>query len=143
MSPAIRPRRSLLFMPGSNPRALEKGREVAADGLIMDLEDAVAPEAKHEARARIVEFIGAGGYGGRELVVRINGADTQWFESDLQAIAASGADGVLIPKVDHASSWSDSLSSTPPASTAAKKSPNLALAGARHWGTWPGSGSGQ
>ena len=102
MSAAPRPRRSLLFMPGSNPRALEKGREVAADGLIMDLEDAVAPEAKDEARARIVATIAAGGYGGRELVVRINGADTQWFEDDLQAIAASGAHGVLIPKVDHA-----------------------------------------
>lgn len=96
----IRPRRSLLFMPGSNERALEKGREVAADGLIMDLEDGVAPEAKETARARIVEAIASGAYGRRELVVRINGIGTPWFEDDIAAVAGSGADALLIPKVD-------------------------------------------
>jgi citrate lyase subunit beta/citryl-CoA lyase len=98
----MRPRRSLLFMPGSNPRALEKGKELAADGLIMDLEDGVAPEAKEEARARIVGAIAGGGYGRRELVVRINGLGTAWFEDDIRAMAKSGADAVLIPKVDDA-----------------------------------------
>lgn len=99
---SIRPRRSLLFMPGSNPRALEKGKELAADGLIMDLEDGVVPEAKQEARERIVAVIGAGGYGRRELVVRINGLGTPWFEDDIDAVATSGADAILIPKVDDA-----------------------------------------
>ncbi len=94
-----RPRRSLLFMPGSNERALEKGKEVAADGLIMDLEDGVAPEAKEDARARILAAIKGGGYGRRELVVRVNGPGTPWFEDDLAAVATSGADAVLIPKV--------------------------------------------
>ncbi len=98
----IRPRRSLLFMPGSNERALEKGREVAADGLIMDLEDGVAPEAKQQARARIVEAISSGAYGRRELVVRINGMGTEWFEDDVAAIAGSGAAALLVPKVDDA-----------------------------------------
>ncbi len=98
----MRPRRSLLFMPGSNPRVLEKGRELAADGLIMDLEDGVAPEAKEEARARIVGAIAGGGYGRRELVVRINGRGTNWLADDIAALAKTGADAVLIPKVDDA-----------------------------------------
>ncbi len=97
-----RPRRSLLFMPGSNERALEKGKEVAADGLIMDLEDGVAPEAKEDARARILAAIKGGGYGRRELVVRVNGPGTPWFEDDIEAVAGSGADAVLIPKVGDA-----------------------------------------
>ncbi len=101
-APSMRPRRSLLFMPGSNPRALEKGKELAADGLIMDLEDGVVPEAKQEARERIVAVIGAGGYGRRELVVRVNSAGTQWFADDIDAMANSGADAILIPKVDDA-----------------------------------------
>lgn len=96
----IRPRRSALYMPGANPRALEKGKTLAADILIMDLEDGVLAEAKAEARTRIVDVIGAGGYGPRELVVRINGADTAWFEDDIAAVATSGADAVLVPKVD-------------------------------------------
>ncbi len=96
---SMRPRRSLLFMPGSNQRALDKGREVAADGLIMDLEDGVAPKAKEAARARIAAAIAGGGYGSRELVVRINGFGTEWFEDDIAALAKSGADALLIPKV--------------------------------------------
>ncbi len=96
----VRPRRSALYMPGANPRALEKGRSLAADVLIMDLEDGVLAEAKIEARARVFAEIAAGGYGPRELVVRINGADTVWFEDDIAAVAGSGADAVLVPKVD-------------------------------------------
>ena len=74
---AIRPRRSALYMPGANARALQKGRELACDVVIMDLEDGVAPGAKEEARARIEAEIGAGGYGRRELVVRVNGVGTE------------------------------------------------------------------
>src|SRR5690606_35559989 len=96
----IRPRRSALYMPGANLRALEKGRELPCDVVIMDLEDGVAPDAKAEARARIVEQTGKGGYGRRELVVRINGAGTEWFRDDVAAIARSGAHALQIPKVD-------------------------------------------
>ena len=96
----VRPRRSALFMPGANPRALDKGRSLAADVLIMDLEDGVLAEAKPAARARVLAEIAAGGYGPREVVVRVNGADTIWFEDDVAAVAASRADAVLVPKVD-------------------------------------------
>lgn len=96
----IRPRRSALYMPGANPRALEKGKTLPADTLVLDLEDGVLPEKKAEARQRIVDTIKAGGYGRCELVVRVNGADTEWFEDDLRAISNCGADAILIPKVD-------------------------------------------
>ncbi len=96
---AVRPRRSCLYMPGSNARALEKGRALPADVLIFDLEDSVAPEAKPEARARVAAALAAGGHGGRERVVRINGLDTEWGADDLRAAAAAGADAVLLPKV--------------------------------------------
>ena len=96
----VRPRRSALYMPGANPRALEKGKTLAADVLIMDLEDGVLAAAKAEARERIVDVLAGGGYGARELVVRINGAGTAWFEDDVAAVANSGADAVLVPKVD-------------------------------------------
>jgi citrate lyase subunit beta/citryl-CoA lyase len=95
-----RPRRSALYMPGANLRALEKGREVAADVLIMDMEDGVAPEAKAEARQRIVQMVGEGGYGRRELAVRINGFGTEWHEADIAAIAISGVGAIALPKVD-------------------------------------------
>lgn len=95
-----RPRRSALYMPGANPRALEKGRTVPADCLIMDVEDGVLPENKADARKNILSALAQGGYGGREIVIRINGMDTEWFEDDIAAAARSGADGVLIPKVD-------------------------------------------
>jgi len=102
MVATARPRRSMLYMPGSNARALEKGRTLAADALILDLEDAVAPDAKELARRQIVEAVGAGGYGGREVVVRINALDSPWGHDDLTAIAASGADAILLPKVESA-----------------------------------------
>jgi len=95
----IRPRRSVLYMPGSNARALEKARTLLADALILDLEDAVAPEAKETARAQVCAAVAAGGYGGREVVIRINGLETPWGYADLEAAAAAGPDAVLVPKV--------------------------------------------
>ena len=95
----IRPRRSALYMPGSNARALEKAREIAADVLILDLEDAVAPEAKATARVQVCAAVQAGGYGRRELVIRVNGAGTPWFAEDLAAAAAARPSAILIPKV--------------------------------------------
>jgi citrate lyase subunit beta/citryl-CoA lyase len=95
----IRPRRSVLYMPGSNARALEKARTLAADALILDLEDAVAPEAKDGARHQVAAAVAAGDYGRRELVIRINSLDTPWGEADLAAAAAAGPDAILIPKV--------------------------------------------
>jgi citrate lyase subunit beta/citryl-CoA lyase len=89
-------------MPGSNARALEKGKTVAADGLILDLEDAVAPDAKALARDQVVKAVKDGGYGKRELLVRVNGMNTPWGYEDLVAAAHSGADGILLPKVDSA-----------------------------------------
>ncbi len=97
---AARPRRSVLYMPGSNPRALEKARGLAADALIMDLEDAVAPDAKETARQQIAAALSEGGYGQRELIVRTNGLDSPWGEDDLKAVAGMGADAVLLPKVE-------------------------------------------
>ena len=100
MSTKHRPRRSCLYMPGANARALEKARDLPADTLILDLEDAVAPEAKEEARAAILAAVKAGGYGKREIVIRMNSLDTNWGHDDLKAIAKSGADAVLAPKVN-------------------------------------------
>jgi citrate lyase subunit beta/citryl-CoA lyase len=99
-----RPRRSVLYMPGSNPRALEKGRALPADGLILDLEDSVAPDAKRAARQQVCDAVRAGGYGRRELIVRVNGLNTPWGHDDLAAVAASGADAVLLPKAEAAES---------------------------------------
>ncbi len=100
MSPSPRPRRSALAMPGANARALETGRAVPADVLIMDVEDGVAPDAKEEARARIVSMLAAGGYGRREIGVRINGIGTPWHEADVAAFSRSGAHTIVVPKVD-------------------------------------------
>ncbi len=94
----IRPRRSVLYMPGSNARALEKARELSCDAVIFDLEDAVAPDAKAKARELIVAALQKGGFGRREVLVRINGLDTGWWQDDL-AVAAAGPDAVLVPKV--------------------------------------------
>ena len=102
-----RPRRSVLYMPGSKPRALEKARGLAADVLILDLEDAVVPAEKVSARQQVLDAVAQGGYGSRELVIRINGLDTEWGADDLAAAAASGADAVLIPKVESAAMIAD------------------------------------
>jgi citrate lyase subunit beta/citryl-CoA lyase len=100
MSQAVRPRRSVLYMPGANARVLEKAKTLAADGLIFDLEDAVAPEAKEMARRQVIAAVRAGGYGKRELIVRVNALPTPWGYNDLSAIATCGADAVLLPKVE-------------------------------------------
>jgi len=102
MPDTIRPRRSLLFMPGANTRALEKSRELPADGLIFDLEDAVAPDAKEAARASVVAAVRQGGYGRRELVLRVNPLDSAWGEADLVTAASLPLDAVLLPKVESA-----------------------------------------
>ncbi len=99
---AIRPRRSVLYMPASNTKVLDKARSLDADCLIFDLEDAVAPEAKDAARANALATVAAGGYGRRELIIRINGAGTPWHEEDLRAAAGCGADAVLVPKLQSA-----------------------------------------
>ncbi|MQX35810.1 HpcH/HpaI aldolase/citrate lyase family protein [Roseospira navarrensis] len=102
MAAPARPRRSVLYMPGSNTRALEKAKTLAADGLILDLEDAVAPDAKVEARANVVAAAASGGYGKREVLIRTNGLNTPWGYADIEAAASSGCDGVLLPKVESA-----------------------------------------
>jgi citrate lyase subunit beta/citryl-CoA lyase len=94
-----RPRRSVLYMPGSNARALEKARQLPADGFILDLEDAVALDAKSMARDLVRKTLQKGGFGDREVVVRINGLDTRWWVDDLQAIADCRPDAVLVPKI--------------------------------------------
>lgn len=97
---AIRPRRSCLYMPGANAKALEKAKTLPADVLLLDLEDAVAPEAKESAREAVVAAVSAKGYGKREVVVRINALSTPWGRDDLRAAAAAGPDGILAPKVN-------------------------------------------
>jgi citrate lyase subunit beta/citryl-CoA lyase len=96
---AIRPRRSVLYMPGSNARAIEKARGLPADGIILDLEDAVAPDAKEAARAQVVDAVKAGGFGRREVFVRVNGIGTPWFADDLAAFAHVAPDAILVPKI--------------------------------------------
>ena len=103
LSTAIRPRRSALYLPGSNARALEKAKSLPCDVLLLDCEDAVAPENKELARDQIAGALRAGGYGRRELVVRTNSLDTPWGVADLRAAAAAGADAVLLPKVEDVS----------------------------------------
>ena len=118
---AIRPRRSALYMPGANQRALEKARHLPADCLILDLEDAVAPDAKAEARAQICAALSAGGYGPRELVVRINGLETPWGADDLAALNAlpssAAPQAVLAPKISRAEEI-DALAAALPKNTA-------------------------
>ena len=99
LTDAARPRRSALYLPASNPRAIEKARTLACDVVILDLEDAVAPEAKAEARALAVQAARAGGFGARELVVRVNGLETPWGADDLAAVSEARPDALLIPKV--------------------------------------------
>ncbi len=96
---SIRPRRSALYMPGSNARALEKARALAADAIIVDLEDAVAPEAKASAREMACATIRAGGFGSREVVIRVNSLSTEWGRADIAAGSAAGVDALLLPKI--------------------------------------------
>ncbi|MEP2828340.1 CoA ester lyase [Parvibaculum sp.] len=99
---AARPRRSVLYMPGSNARALEKARGLPADALILDMEDAVAPDAKDEARAQVCAAVKEGGYGKREIAIRVNGLDTPWGADDIKAAVAAGPDAILVPKINSA-----------------------------------------
>lgn len=94
-----RPRRSVLFMPGSNARALDKARNLPADGVILDLEDSVAPDAKPVARDQIAEAVAAKGFGRREIIIRINNLDSPWWQDDLAMAAAARSDGILVPKI--------------------------------------------
>src|SRR3978361_1713675 len=98
----IRPRRSLLFMPGSNARALEKARNLPADGIILDLEDSVAPEAKAQARDQIATAVAARGFGKREVLIRVNALDSPWWIDDLSMAARAKPDGILVPKISSA-----------------------------------------
>lgn len=104
-----RPRRSALYMPGSNQRAIDKARELPADVLILDLEDAVAPQAKASARGRIADALAGGGYGARELLVRVNALDTPWGIDDLRILAPLQADGIVLPKVSSADDVLDAV----------------------------------
>jgi citrate lyase subunit beta/citryl-CoA lyase len=98
----VRPRRSVLYMPGSNARAQEKAKSLPCDGIIFDLEDATAPDAKAAARETVCQSVQAGGYGGRELIIRVNGLDTPWGREDVVAASKAGPDAILLPKVERA-----------------------------------------
>jgi citrate lyase subunit beta / citryl-CoA lyase len=103
----IRPRRSVLYMPGSNARAIEKARSLPVDAVILDLEDSVAPQSKTAARQQVADAVRAGGFGPREVVVRINGLDTQWWLDDLNAVSHAKPDAILVPKVSHPDQFND------------------------------------
>ena len=114
----LRPRRSVLFLPASNPKAVARARELAADVIILDLEDAVAPEAKDDARAAAIAAVHDGGWGQRELIIRVNSIDSPWGAADLAAVAAAGPDAVLVPKVstpDDLLAYNEALAGAPPA----------------------------
>lgn len=102
MTDVIRPCRSVLYMPGSNARALEKAKGLPADALILDLEDAVSPDAKEEARRQVCAAVRGGGYGAREIIIRVNGLDTPWGLDDIRAASDAAPDAILVPKVDTA-----------------------------------------
>ena len=97
-----RPRRTVLYLPGANARAIEKARGLPADTVIIDLEDAVAPDAKEAARAAALAAVAAGGWGRREIAIRVNGLGTPWFEADFAAVSQSAVDVIVVPKVDGA-----------------------------------------
>jgi citrate lyase subunit beta/citryl-CoA lyase len=116
-SPPDRPRRSALYLPATNARAIAKARDLPCDVVILDLEDAVAPELKNEARAAAVAAVAEGGFGAREVAIRANGLDTEWGAADLAALAASGAAAVLVPKVsgpEDIGRYEAALASAPP-----------------------------
>jgi citrate lyase subunit beta/citryl-CoA lyase len=118
----FRPRRSLLYMPSSNAKALEKAKTLPVDGIIFDLEDAVAPDAKVEARAAAAEAVRSGAYGARELIIRVNGIGTEWHDDDIAAAAAAGPDVVLVPKVNSAEEVHQLVAALEAASAPAKTS---------------------
>lgn len=95
----FRPRRSVLYMPGANARALEKAKAIPADALILDTEDSVAPDQKAAAREQVAAAAASGGYGRREVTIRVNGLDTEWHADDIRSAAAAGPDGIVVPKV--------------------------------------------
>jgi len=97
-----RPRRSVLYMPGANDKALEKAKGLACDAIIFDTEDSVAPDAKAEAREKVAAAATSGAYGKRELTIRVNGLDTEWFEADVRSAAQAGPSGVVVPKINSA-----------------------------------------
>ena len=105
-----RPRRSVLYLPGSNARAIEKARGLPADVVVLDLEDAVAPEMKDTAREQVIAAVNAGGWGAREIAIRVNGLTTPWSEADFAAVAASGADVLVVPKINDAADAAVSVS---------------------------------
>ena len=117
----MRPRRSVLYMPGANTRAMEKAQGLACDTIIFDLEDAVAPDAKVSAREQVAAAIANGQYGHRELIVRANGLDTEWGEADVAAVAQLPIGGVLFPKIENARQVSDIVSVLDAAGGGAKK----------------------
>jgi len=100
-SQSARPRRSVLYMPGSNARAQEKAKSLPCDGIIFDLEDATAPDAKAAARETVAVSVKGGGYGGRELIIRVNALETPWGKDDVIAASKAEPDAILIPKVEH------------------------------------------
>lgn len=100
MTDLLRPRRSVLYMPGANERALEKAKGLACDAIIFDLEDAVAPDAKVQARDRVCAAVASGDYGLRELTIRVNSIDTEWHADDVTAAAQAGPDAVVVPKIN-------------------------------------------
>ena len=101
-APTYRPRRSVLYMPGANDKALEKAKGLACDAIIFDTEDSVAPDAKAEARGKVAAAATSGEYGRRELTIRVNGLDTEWFEEDVRSAAQAGPSGVVVPKINSA-----------------------------------------
>ena len=102
MSDVIIPRRSVLYMPGANDKALEKAKTLPVDAIIFDTEDSVAPDMKEVARGKVAAAVQSGEYGNRELTIRVNGLDTQWFEDDLRSAGAAGPSAVVVPKVNSA-----------------------------------------
>jgi citrate lyase subunit beta/citryl-CoA lyase len=106
-APAFRPRRSVLYLPASNERALEKAKSLPVDALVLDLEDAVAPDAKPEARDNACAAASSGAYGRRELAIRVNGTDTEWHAADVEAACAAGPDAIVVPKVNSATAVLD------------------------------------
>lgn len=102
MTQTYRPRRSVLYMPGANDKALEKAKGLACDSIIFDTEDSVAPDMKPIAREKVAAAVASGGYGHRELTIRVNSADTEWHEDDLRSAAQAGPAGIVVPKVNSA-----------------------------------------